>query len=121
MLHCNGTNSFKQPVTKPDLSALLSASSLVGKVLSSGDIVIYESTVYPSATEEECCLVLSKNSGLNYATSIQPNNDNIFILDIAQKELILEIKVIVLKILLKLLQVQLQKLLNSLTIFMLAL
>ena len=67
-------------LNKPDLSALLSASSLVGKVLSSGDIVIYESTVYPGATEEDCCFVLSKNSGLNYATSIQPNNDNIFYL-----------------------------------------
>ena len=42
----------------PDLSALLSATISVGKILSSNDIVIYESTVYPGATEDECIPVL---------------------------------------------------------------
>ncbi|MCX7124238.1 MAG: nucleotide sugar dehydrogenase [Gammaproteobacteria bacterium] len=49
---------------KPDLSALLSASQLIGSQLKSGDIVVYESTVYPGATEEDCVPVLEKNSGL---------------------------------------------------------
>jgi len=51
---------------KPDLSPLKSASKTVGSVLKSGDIVVYESTVYPGATEEECVPVLEKNSGLKY-------------------------------------------------------
>lgn len=57
------------PINKsnqPDLSPLLSASETVAKVLSKGDIVIYESTVYPGATEEECIPVLEKISGLKY-------------------------------------------------------
>ncbi|GAB6394441.1 MAG: Vi polysaccharide biosynthesis protein vipA/tviB [Bacteroidales bacterium] len=57
------------PVTKfktPDLTPLLSASEMVGKVLSKGDIVIYESTVYPGCTEEDCAPVLEKFSGLKY-------------------------------------------------------
>ena len=49
---------------RPDLGAILSASNTVGKVLKSGDIVVYESTVYPGAIEEECVPVLEKNSGL---------------------------------------------------------
>jgi len=48
----------------PDLSLVLRASETVGKVLKSGDIVVYESTVYPGATEEECGPVLEKASGL---------------------------------------------------------
>ncbi len=51
---------------RPDLSPLIKASETVGKVLSEGDIVIYESTVYPGATEEECVPVLEKFSGLTY-------------------------------------------------------
>ena len=51
----------------PDMSALLSASELVGLVLRAGDIVIYESTVYPGATEDECAPVLAQQSGLSYA------------------------------------------------------
>jgi UDP-N-acetyl-D-galactosamine dehydrogenase len=51
---------------RPDLSPLIKASETVGKVLSEGDIVIYESTVYPGATEEECVPVLEKHSGLVY-------------------------------------------------------
>ncbi|CAE7323468.1 vipA [Symbiodinium microadriaticum] len=51
---------------KPDLSALMSASATVGAVLKPGDIVIYESTVYPGATEEECVPVLEETSGLKF-------------------------------------------------------
>ncbi len=51
---------------KPDLTPLYKASETVGKVLKRGDIVIYESTVYPGATEEECIPVLEKVSGLNF-------------------------------------------------------
>lgn len=50
----------------PDLTPLIKASETVGKVLSQGDIVIYESTVYPGATEEECVPVLEKFSGLKF-------------------------------------------------------
>ncbi len=48
----------------PDLSALLGASELVGRELKRGDIVVYESTVYPGATEEACVPVLERHSGL---------------------------------------------------------
>ncbi|MDT8394637.1 MAG: Vi polysaccharide biosynthesis UDP-N-acetylglucosamine C-6 dehydrogenase TviB [Bacteroidales bacterium] len=51
---------------RPDLQPLISASESVGKVLSENDIVIYESTVYPGATEEECVPVLEHFSGLKY-------------------------------------------------------
>ena len=51
---------------KPDLSYLLSATKMVSKVLKKGDIVIYESTVYPGCTEEECVPILQKESGLVY-------------------------------------------------------
>ena len=51
---------------RPDLTPLIKASETVGKVLSPGDIVIYESTVYPGATEEECVPVLEKHSGLAF-------------------------------------------------------
>ena len=50
----------------PDLSYLKSASEFVGSYLQSGNIVIYESTVFPGATEEYCVPFLSKSSGLNY-------------------------------------------------------
>ena len=59
------------PVDKentPDLSFLKSASNLVGKYLSKGDIVIYESTVYPGVTEDVCMPILTKISGLIYNT-----------------------------------------------------
>lgn len=49
---------------RPDLTPLFKASETVGKVLKKGDIVIYESTVYPGVTEEECVPVLEKVSGL---------------------------------------------------------
>jgi UDP-N-acetyl-D-galactosamine dehydrogenase len=51
-------------VRRPDLGAMLSASRTVGGVLTKGDIVVYESTVYPGAVEEECLPVLAKTSGL---------------------------------------------------------
>jgi UDP-N-acetyl-D-glucosamine/UDP-N-acetyl-D-galactosamine dehydrogenase len=54
---------------KPDISPLLSASKAVGKVLKKNDIVIFESTVYPGCTEEDCVPVLEKESGLKF------NND----------------------------------------------
>ena len=49
---------------KPDLSPLLKASEMIGRVLKKGDVVIYESTVYPGCTEEDCVPVLEKYSGL---------------------------------------------------------
>ena len=49
---------------KPDLKPLLSASKTVGQILKKGDIVVYESTVYPGATEDECAAVLESESGL---------------------------------------------------------
>ncbi len=51
---------------KPDLTPLISASKTVGSVLKKGDIVIYESTVYPGCTEEDCVPVLEKVSGLKF-------------------------------------------------------
>lgn len=53
---------------RPDLTLLKNASEAVGKVLSAGDIVIYESTVYPGATEEVCIPILEHASGLKYNT-----------------------------------------------------
>jgi UDP-N-acetyl-D-galactosamine dehydrogenase len=50
----------------PDLTPLVKASEMLGKVLKSGDVVIYESTVYPGCTEEECVPVLEKFSGLKF-------------------------------------------------------
>ncbi|CAL1520773.1 nucleotide sugar dehydrogenase [Chitinophaga sp. MM2321] len=50
----------------PDLRPLLSASRMLGEVLKKGDIVIYESTVYPGCTEEDCVPVLEKYSGLQF-------------------------------------------------------
>lgn len=50
----------------PDLSALINVSLLVGKYIKTGDIVIYESTVYPGATEEVCIPNLEKSSGLRF-------------------------------------------------------
>lgn len=57
------------PVTKdkqPDLNLLLTATQMVGRLLKQGDIVIYESTVYPGCTEEDCVPVLEKYSDLKY-------------------------------------------------------
>jgi UDP-N-acetyl-D-galactosamine dehydrogenase len=51
---------------RPDMTPLVKASETVGKVLKAGDVVIYESTVYPGATEEVCVPVLEKLSGLKF-------------------------------------------------------
>ena len=50
----------------PDLTPLIKASEIIGKVLKPGDIVVYESTVYPGATEEDCVPVLERVSGLKF-------------------------------------------------------
>lgn len=51
---------------RPDLKPLWGASATVGKVINKGDIVVFESTVYPGVTEEECIPVIEKESGLKY-------------------------------------------------------
>ena len=55
-------DEFKQP----DLTPLVKASESIARVLKKGDVVVYESTVYPGATEEVCIPVLEKNSGLKF-------------------------------------------------------
>jgi UDP-N-acetyl-D-galactosamine dehydrogenase len=55
-------DNFKQP----DLTILTSVSRMIGSILKQGDLVIYESTVYPGATEEECVPILEKNSNLKF-------------------------------------------------------
>ena len=57
------------PVDKnntPDLSLLINASAVVGKVIDKGDIVVYESTVYPGVTEDDCIPVVEQTSGLKF-------------------------------------------------------
>lgn len=51
---------------RPDLSLILKASQTVGRILKRGDVVVYESTVYPGCTEEECVPVLERVSGLKF-------------------------------------------------------
>jgi len=51
---------------QPDLTPLIKASELIGKVLKANDVVVYESTVYPGATEEVCVPLLEKHSGLTF-------------------------------------------------------
>jgi len=51
---------------RPDLTPLIKASATVGKCLKEGDIVVYESTVYPGVTEDECVPILEKESGLRF-------------------------------------------------------
>jgi len=51
---------------QPDLTPLIKASETLGKVIKAGDIVVYESTVYPGATEEDCIPVIERVSGLKY-------------------------------------------------------
>jgi UDP-N-acetyl-D-galactosamine dehydrogenase len=55
---------------RPDLTPLLAASEMLGGVLKSGDIVIFESTVYPGATEEDCVPVLERVSGLTFNVDV---------------------------------------------------
>lgn len=65
---------------RPDLGAMIAASRSVGAVLKKGDIVVYESTVYPGAVEEECVPVLAKTSGLtpavDFAVGYSPERIN---------------------------------------------
>ena len=60
----------------PDLTPLIKASESIGKVLKAGDIVIYESTVFPGCTEEVCVPILEQVSGLKYITSDEPKTKN---------------------------------------------
>jgi UDP-N-acetyl-D-galactosamine dehydrogenase len=53
---------------QPDLTPLIKASETLGKVIKKGDVVIYESTVYPGATEEDCIPIIEKISGLKFNT-----------------------------------------------------
>ncbi len=70
LIHCNCfIVTVPTPIDdqkRPDLSPLIKASETVGKVLKQGDIVIYESTVYPGCTEEDCVPVLEMHSGLQF-------------------------------------------------------
>ncbi len=65
---------------RPDLTALLKASATVGRALKTGDIVVYEFTVYPGATEEDCIPVLEQQSGLSagddFAVGYSPERIN---------------------------------------------
>lgn len=65
---------------RPDLTPLIGASEVVGKVISKGDIVIYESTVYPGVTEEECLPVIEKLTGfrlnIDYYAGYSPERIN---------------------------------------------
>lgn len=51
---------------RPDLTPLIEASTTIGKVIAAGDIVVYESTVYPGATEEDCIPIIERVSGLQF-------------------------------------------------------
>ena len=71
--HLNSYNVFivtvPTPIDKfkaPDLKPLVKASEMLGKVIKRGDIIIYESTVYPGCTEEDCVPILEKFSGLKF-------------------------------------------------------
>lgn len=68
---------------KPDLTPLYNASTTIGKVISKGDVVIYESTVYSGVTENECILVVEKVSGLKYNVDFLPGiHQNVLIQEI---------------------------------------
>lgn len=56
---------------KPDLKPLLSATTIVGQLLKKGDYVVYESTVYPGCTEEDCIPILENQSGLKYISDFK--------------------------------------------------
>lgn len=56
---------------QPDLTPLLRASETIGKVIKKGDYVVFESTVYPGATEEDCIPIIEKLSGLKYKTDFK--------------------------------------------------
>jgi len=60
---------------QPDLRPLLAATKTVGSIIKPGDIIVYESTVYPGCTEEDCAPLLEKQSGLTYINTIESLND----------------------------------------------
>ncbi len=60
---------------RPELKPLIEASKTVGRLLDKGNIVIYESTVYPGATEEDCVPILEQYSGLKYINSLNAGED----------------------------------------------
>ena len=62
----------------PDLTPLISASELIGTILKEGDIVIYESTVFPGATEEVCVPLLERHSGLTFANEENSVDTGVF-------------------------------------------
>jgi UDP-N-acetyl-D-galactosamine dehydrogenase len=55
----------------PDLTALMQASNMVGSIIKKGNYVVFESTVYPGCTEEDCIPVIEKNSGLKFITDFK--------------------------------------------------
>ncbi|MBC8207008.1 MAG: nucleotide sugar dehydrogenase [Kiritimatiellales bacterium] len=59
---------------RPDLTPLIKASETIGRVISKGDVVIYESTVYPGATEEDCIPVIERVSDLKFISSNVPHS-----------------------------------------------
>ena len=61
----------------PNLTALINASETIGRMLKPGNIVIYESTVYPGATEEDCAPILERASGLKYISSSEREQSSI--------------------------------------------
>ena len=63
---------------RPDLGPLQAASQLVGSVLKPGDLVIFESTVYPGATEDDCVPILQDLSGLNYLQNHDDSDDGFY-------------------------------------------
>jgi UDP-N-acetyl-D-glucosamine/UDP-N-acetyl-D-galactosamine dehydrogenase len=62
---------------QPDLTPLLAATKTVGNILKSDDIIVYESTVYPGCTEEDCAPLLEKQSGLTYINTFTPLRVNV--------------------------------------------
>ena len=62
---------------QPDLTPLLTATKTVGNILKPGDIVVYESTVYPGCTEEDCAPILEKQSGLEYKHTSEPSPQSV--------------------------------------------
>ncbi len=61
---------------RPDLTPLIKASEAIGSIIKPGDVVIYESTVYPGCTEEVCVPILEKASGLKFATTPEPKTEH---------------------------------------------
>src|SRR6056297_227330 len=69
---------------RPDLRPLISASETVGKLLQPGNVVIYESTVYPGCTEEDCVPILERESGLACAFDLSEAEGKAFEVDVPE-------------------------------------